>query len=136
MAIAGQFGIGKADAVYGARAGKQPAGTPGFTLPDAATPEVHAASSVTTPSLLGLQEAEGDAARDRDAREHGESLLHVLAALQRALLGGEDGAAVERLATLVRRAPMPADPRLLQVQRELLVRAAVEVARARVAASA
>ena len=136
MGIPGQFGIGGPAAV-GAR-GMRPrvASSLGFTVPEAAPGEVQAAGAVATPSLLALQEAGQDAVRDREAREHGESVLHVLAALQRALLGDGDPALVDRLSALVRRAPLPADPRLAAVQRAVLVRAAVEVARARVAASA
>ena len=136
MAIAGQWGVGAAGAAYGPRGGRRATEPSGFALPGPAAPGVHAAGAVTMPSLLALQEADGEAVRDREAREHGEALLHVLAALQRALLGGGDPAVMERLAALVRRAPVPADPHLLAVQRALLVRAAVELARSRVAASA
>jgi len=107
----------------------------GFTLPGEVAPGVQATTSVTLPSLLAMQEAGQDAVRDREAREHGEAVLHGLAALQRAVLDGGNPATLTRLAALVRRAPAPADPRLLAVQRALLVRVAVELARTRVAAS-
>ena len=136
MTVTGDFGIGRTAPVYGPRGGARARPASGFVLPGDAAPGVQATTAVTLPSLLAIQEAGQDAVRDRDAREHGEAMLHGLAALQRALLGGGDPATLARLAALVRRAPVPADPRLLAVQRSLLVRVAVELARTRVASNA
>ena len=80
--------------------------------------------------LLALQEREGDWLRDRPARRHAEALLDELAALQRAVLAGEDDpATLARLASLSRAAPAAADPRLRAVLRAASLRAAVELAR-------
>ncbi len=92
------------------------------------------AAAVSMPSLLGLQEALGDAADDRDARRQADEMLDALRALQRALLDGGDGAAAA-LGRLARRMTPAADPGLRAVQRAVGVRAAVEEARRRIAAS-
>lgn len=136
LTITGEFGIGRAGPAYAPRGVVRVPPPSAFRLPGEAAPGIQAATPVTLPSLLAMQEAGQDAVRDREAREHGEALLHGLAALQRALLGGGDPGTLTRLAALVRRAPAPADPRLLAVQRALLVRVAVELARTRAAASA
>lgn len=134
MTISGEFAIGRTIAAYGPRArARLPSG---FAVPGDAGPAIRAAATVTAPSLLAIQEAGQDAERDEAAREHGDAVLHGLAALQRSLLDGGDAATLNRLAALVRRTPAPADPRLLAVQRALLVRVAVELARTRIAASA
>ena len=88
------------------------------------------------PSLLAMQEAETGAVQDREARRHGDSMLEALAALQRSLLGGAEAGGLETMASLARAVPAAADPRLAGVQRALLVRVAVELARRRAAASA
>ena len=88
------------------------------------------ALAVSMPSLLRLQEAQGDAVSDRDARRHADEMLDALRDMQGALLAGARGAGLERVAQLARRAPEAADPRLQAVQRALLVRVAVEQARA------
>ena len=92
-----------------------------------------AAGGVFMPSLLAMQEAESGAVWDREARRHGETILEALAALQRALLGGGSRAELAELAGLARNMPKAADPRLAGVQRALLVRVAVELARRRAA---
>ena len=106
-----------------------------FTLPDVDGGEraesAGAAGAVEMPGLLMMQEAEAEPVADRDARRHGKAMLDALSRLQRALLGGEGPAALESLANLVRATPAPADPRLAAVQRAVLVRAAVELQRAR-----
>lgn len=136
MGIAGPYGIVGGAGVARLRGGTGPGRASGFAVrEDGVAGGVSGGSAVGLSSLLGVQEAGQDAARDQDAREHGESLLEGLAALQRVLLGGGGTEALERLAALVRRAPAAADPRLAAVQREVMVRAAVELARRRVATS-
>ena len=88
-----------------------------------------AAAPVSMPSLLGLQEAQGDAARDREARQHADEMLDALGELQRALLAGSEAGGLERMAQLGRRTPQAADPRLAAIQHALMVRVAVEQAR-------
>ncbi len=106
-----------------------------FRVPEQAQPgatEAPALHCLTdSPSLLSLQETETDTVQDRNARRHSRAMLDSLAALQRALLGGQGGDALESLARLVRAAPPPTDPALAAVQRAVLVRAAVELARSR-----
>ncbi len=118
------------------RSRSRASGTFGFYLPESTAEAASGAAPVTMPGLLALQEAGQDAGRDRDARRHGEAMLTSLADLQRALLGGADRGALQSLADLARRAPPAADPRLAGVQRALLLRVEVELARARAAASA
>ncbi len=95
-----------------------------------------APAAVEFPSLLAMQEASSEPAKDRDARRHGKAMLDALARLQRALLGGGGVDALESLANLVRATPQPDDPGLAAVQRAVLVRAAVELQRARLQAAA
>lgn len=101
------------------------------------------AASATSPArgldaLLALQEtataAQDPATRDREARRHGRDLLEELAALQKALLSGEDGAgagsrALGRLVALLRSMPAAADPGLDGVLRSVGLRARLELAR-------
>ena len=117
------------------RAAPRRVGLAGFMVPSEAAEGVVTAQAVSMPSLLALQEAGQEAVRDREARRHGEAMLDALGELQRALLGGAPAEGIAALAGLLRRAPVPADPRLAAIQRALLVRAAVEVARGRAAAS-
>ena len=89
-----------------------------------------AAPSLTAmPSLLAMQEAGVETVADRRARRHGGQVLESLAALQRAVLAGAGAAELEALAEVARAAPVADDARLAGVQRALLVRVAVEVAR-------
>ncbi len=110
-----------------------------FMVPEDARPEGAEApavfAAVGMPSLLSLQEAEVETVQDREARRHGHAMLDALAMLQRALLGGQEALGLEGLARLVRAAPPPTDPALAAVQRAVLVRAAVELARQRGAVS-
>ena len=128
------YGLG---ATAAARAPTRARSSALFHLPDAATPaEAEAAgtaSAVGLPSLLTLQETYAEPVADREARRHGKAMLDALTRLQRALLGGEGPDALQSLANLVRATPEPADPRLAAVQRAVLVRAAVELQRARMA---
>lgn len=95
---------------------------------DAAAPEATATGTVSMPSLLGLQEAQGDAVSDREARRHANEALDTLKDLQLSLLrGGKAG--LDRLSRLAARMPEAADPRLRDIQSVLLQRLAVERAR-------
>lgn len=80
--------------------------------------------------MLGLQEQEDGAARDRGARRHGQALLRELAALQRSLLAGPgDPEALQRLTALGRATPEFSDPGLSSVVKAIALRAAIELAR-------
>lgn len=111
-----------------------PRARPGSSFSVAAQARTEAPAGVlaiSMPSLLALQEEDAEAVADREARRHGQAMLSALAALQRGLLGGADGGALEQAAALARAAPAAADPRLAAVQRAILVRVAVEAARAK-----
>jgi hypothetical protein len=105
----------------------------------AAAPSAHAASEAAPLSGLSwIQEGVTDAlsrdAKDRDARRHGRAMLQALADVQRALLGGDDGraqAALTALASIAEEGREADDPVLRLIVREIGVRAAVELARAR-----
>lgn len=127
-------GMGQANAIRTApRARPGTHGSMGFTVPEELRAESTVGSmAVGVPSFLALQESEAETVRDREARRHGHSMLDALSRLQRALLGGAGADALEQLARLVRTAPEPLDPRLAAVQRAVLVRVAVELARGRV----
>ena len=91
-----------------------------------------AAPTAALASMLALQEMGGEAPEDREARRHGHDLLDALAALQRAVLtGGDDAAALERLADLAATVPQAADTRLAAMVSAIAVRAKVELARRR-----
>lgn len=109
----------------------------GFSIPSA-PPEAEAAKQAAAPeavslsSVLSLQELGSEAAADREARRHGQSLLTELAALQRALLTGvDDGSALQRLAELAEAVPRAADVRLAALVSAIMVRVRVELARRR-----
>ncbi len=134
--MAGIIGLG---ALGGVRSARTVRGTTGFHVTETAAGRADApaaAASVSMPSLLAMQEAETGQVQDREARRHGEATLAALAALQRALLAGAGAAALGPLAAAMRAAPPASDPGLAAVQRALLVRVAVELARHRAAASA
>lgn len=132
----GRIGAASSQAGHGSSASA-------FRMPEAA-PGVLGTGAVAAPSLLGLQEAAEPEVRDRDARRHGNALLAGLAALQRAMLGGAgtgagtgaEAGTLAQLDTLLKTVPVPDDPRLAELQRALLVRTAVELARRRAAAPA
>lgn len=110
-------------------------GAPGFSVPaEAATAgQPAAAASVhgtSIASMLTLQELGGETVQDREARRHGHDILSVLAELQRALLaGGNDAAALQRLAELASSVPLATDGRLAALVSAIVVRARVELAR-------
>ena len=135
--MSGSIGIAGLAGLTIVRAGVRRPGVAGFRVAEEAEAAGEAARvvSVSLPSLLALQEAGEDAVRDREARRHGDSLLDALRELQRAMLGGASAGPLERLQSLTAAMPGAADPRLADVQRALMVRTAVELARARVAAS-
>lgn len=91
-------------------------------------------SGVPLVSLLAMQEAESDAQQDREARQHGESLMEELRALHHALLGA-GGPDLARLAQLASRPVTASDPQLAGVLRAIRLRAGVELARREIAAS-
>lgn len=111
----------------------RPAGpTSGFSVPsDAgqAKAATAAAPAASLDGMLAVQEGERGPARDREARRRGQAALGALAALQRALLGGEeDPAALQELAALAS-APSAEDPGLAMTLRAIGLRARVELAR-------
>jgi hypothetical protein len=115
------------------------AATPGFRVPDRAAASVRTPAGAAAPAalagLLAVQEAEGNAARDRDARRRGAMMLDELARLQRALLGGQiDPDGLRSLAALAAGADGAADPVLAAAVRAISVRARVELARLSAAA--
>jgi Class II flagellar assembly regulator len=80
--------------------------------------------------MLALQEVGDEIVRDREAKRHGQALLKGLAALQHALLAGEDQSAVlQTLAALAENCPQAAHPGLAGVVQALALRAQVELAR-------
>jgi hypothetical protein len=102
----------------------------------AADPGTDAPAGVAGPLALGamltLQETGAGSVRDREARRRGQGLLAALAALQRDLLGGgggEDPAALQRLADLAAAVPDAEDRRLGAVLGAIVLRARVELAR-------
>lgn len=107
----------------------------GFVVPEGGAAPSAPVAPAALEGLVALQEAGQQGVRDREARRHGAAMLEVLRALQRALLEGAAPDALERLAGLVRAAPSPEHPGLIQVQRLILQRAAVELARARLCGS-
>ena len=116
--------------------GSRMAGLPAFRLPDTVAASPASASPVSVVSLLALQEAGQGAVRDREARRHSQGMLDALSALQRALLGEETGESRGTRDRRGRGAPAPADPALAAIQRMVLQRTAVELARRKGAARA
>jgi hypothetical protein len=86
--------------------------------------------SVALGGMLAMQEAEADAASDREARRDGEGLLRELAGLQRDLLGeGVTRAGLGRVADLAARARPAADKGLQGILDAIAVRARIELIR-------
>jgi hypothetical protein len=108
-------------------------GTGGFALSFAADrPAGPAATAATMPldCMLALQEQTEDVTRDRQARQHGHTLLQALAALQHSLLqGAGEIESLQKLAALLANAPAAADPALAAILQGITVRAQVELAR-------
>jgi hypothetical protein len=89
-----------------------------------------AAPASSLASMLTLQEVGGASVADREARRQGQTMLAVLAELQRALLAGADPAAtLAQLADLSATAPRAVDPQLAAVLSAIRLRVQVELAR-------
>ena len=69
-------------------------------------------------------------AGDREARQHGQKLLTLLAELQRALLSDGGGDVLHRLLLLTQVAPHTTDPELGRVINSIRLRVRIELARA------
>jgi len=112
---------------------------PNFAIPpeQAAPAEAEQAQTTapTQPPALPSRAATGefvpDAADDRAAAAHGDSVLNAMAGLQHALLQGDTTDAGHALAALARTIPRAADPRLNAVLDSVALRAAVELARSK-----
>ena len=120
--------------IVAAPSGPMRQGLPAFVVDmglDRAARTLAATPAAALDAMLALQEAEAEAARDRNARRHGKALLEALAELQRALLAGgdEEGPALQCLAALAADPPDAASPGLAGVLRALSLRAEVELAR-------
>lgn len=114
--------------------GPRRAGAAGFAIPSGAakpaTAPIAASAAAPLEGMLALQEAEGDAVRDRAARKHGQALLAALARLQSALLGGgDDPAALHEVAALAAHMPPAPTPALAAALAGVSLRAQVELAR-------
>jgi hypothetical protein len=108
----------------------------GFAVPPelpGASPAAPAAApppASSLASMLALQELGGASVADREARRHGQTMLALLAALQRALLAGSDSAtALAQLAELAAAAPHAVDPQLAALLSAIRLRVRVELAR-------
>jgi hypothetical protein len=104
-----------------------PPETPGASQP---TPAAAPAPASSLASMLTLQEMGDASVADREARRQGQTMLAVLAELQRALLVGADPAAtLAQLADLTAAAPRAVDPQLAAVLSAIRLRVRVELAR-------
>ncbi len=123
--------VGGAAAPVGAR--RVGPGSGGFAVaggPAALSGASAAAPAAAVDGMLLLQQVEDGPTRDRQARRHGRAMLDGLAALQRALLGGEDDpGALDRLAALVEHCPQADDPALRATLAAVALRASIELAR-------
>lgn len=103
-----------------------------FRLP--AEADLHGCESLAaaTPAglagLLALQELPDARVADRAARRHAGDMVEMLAALQRALLGGE-APDLGRLAQLAASVPQAGDPALQAAVAAVVLRARIELAR-------
>ena len=135
--MASVSGVGRPAVAAAGRARGGVAGA-GFALPPeagTAAEPAGAASPASLGAMLALQEVSPEPLRDQAARRHGEALLRLLAALQRAGLAREgegDGAAtLAELDEMVRRVPDAADPALRSAVAAVALRVRVELARGR-----
>ncbi|MBN9562574.1 MAG: hypothetical protein J0H14_17880 [Alphaproteobacteria bacterium] len=133
--MSGVLGVGRTTGAGASRIRTTPAAG-GFSLAAGAASQAGAAAGAVPVSLgamLALQEAGAEPARDRAARRHGQAMLQLLAALQRAMLAGEGGGEAEltRLASLATEVPLASDPALRQAVAAIALRASVELARRR-----
>ncbi len=88
------------------------------------------AAPVGAALMLALQEDVTAGTGDREARQHAHQLLAALADLQRALLSGGGGDALQRLSLLAEQASQATDPTLRQVVASIRLRARLELGRA------
>jgi hypothetical protein len=106
-----------------------------FIAPEEAAADQPVTSSAETQetslaTMLALQELNGEAVEDRQARRRGQDMLALLARLQRDLLAGADDAtSLQRLAQLAAVAPAATDPRLAAAVAAIVLRVQVELAR-------
>lgn len=133
--MSGVSGVGRTTAGGASRIRTAPAAG-GFSLAAGAASQAGAAAGAAPVSLgamLALQEAGAAPVRDRAARRHGQAMLQLLAALQRAMLQGAGGdeAELTRLASLSAEVPLASDPALRQAVAAIALRASVELARRR-----
>jgi hypothetical protein len=109
----------------------------GFTVPEDEA-RAGAATALAPPvalgGLLGLQEGSAEPDGDVPARREAGALLAELAALQRALLSGDDPATIlARLDGLLGSMPSAGSPAVLALLAAVRLRARVELARRRTA---
>ena len=90
-----------------------------------------ASAPILHASMLSLQETATETVGDRDARRHGNAMLEVLAALQRAMLLEADasGRALGQLAALAEAVPEASTPQLGAIVASIKLRAQIELAR-------
>lgn len=133
--MVGVVGVGRA-ATWGTGGAKPATSAGGFSVPAGAAPAAAAAPAPAAPvavdTLLALQEMPSEGVRDRAARRHGEAMLRLLAALQRARLGEPDrmAAVLAELGGSVDGGPEATDPVLRQLVSAIGLRAKIELARA------
>ena len=123
--------VGVSRAATGAVPVRRGKAEPGFRVraePAGQTEAAVGTAGVALTSLLAMQEVESGAQQDREARRHGDAVLDELTELHLALLGG-DGPDLGRLAKLVERPVVAADPGLAGVLRAVRMRAGIELAR-------
>ncbi len=105
-----------------------PAASPGFVLPDDDIRATDIAAPIMPGGPFGLRDSPTQ--DDAPAREQASTFLSELAALQRAMLGGGDPAAVlHRLEGMLVAAPGRATPPMLALLGAVRLRARVELAR-------
>lgn len=107
-----------------------------FMLPPEPDETTHTiATAATAPpaalgSMLILQEFGRESPADKEARQHGQDMLALLAAIQRdLLLGAGNAVTLTRLAELAAAAPRATDPRLAAMISAITLRVRVELAR-------
>ena len=93
----------------------------------AAEPAIAASAAIS--GLIGLQDEAAPARRDQAARRGSEMILHDLAKLQIALLGGHAAGAVLALRDALAYLPQAADPQLNSIVAAIRLRAGIELAR-------
>lgn len=96
---------------------------------DEAAPAAGTDSPLSLDGMLALQAGADSLERDRRARQRGAAILDDLAALQRALLGGDTSEVLAHLESLAGDAAPAADPGLSNVVAAIRLRARVELAR-------